>query len=744
MDRKATTTGEQGERRGPSSGDWTGRGTALLVAAAIAALGWALFAARGSLNPGWELLPFIGAVSLTARTVVARRRTSSADWVWTAGLAFALTAFLAFGAVEAALVTLVGTLAGALADRYAQSATGWVWHGFRSARTILGLVAGGAALGITAADPLTLPGDENLARFVPFLGVYLLVQAVAIGVSFRAGQPAASSRPPAWLVQRAWPPVVQALAWEFVSVLVAAALAVVIDTVGLRLDYWVACSIAFVLLYGINRLLDLNAQLRDRNADLRRAMTELRTLSAVGQVLNTTIDVDRLCLELGALLSRWSQADAIVIALIDPARTRVRIAYYAYSGVRQPERFEEMPELMVGPPSASGRGAAGQERERHPGDGIISQVLATRRSVFGTDTERFPLVRPDGTVLPAGRSGVRHFHSAVGVPMQVAGELIGAIALKSHQPGRFSDEQAALLGRIGTQAAMAIRNAEIVATERASNRAKQDFLLVVSHELRTPITSISGYAQLLARRMSRDARAETTGSRNRRAGDRPAADAGVESGTGDTAGRTGSSSRQVASRLEMVDVISAQSRHLARLVDDLVTLSGLGQGTMRFKMVEIDLAEVVSEAVEAARVGMDQPDTLRFDSPGRLFVMGDPRRLRDVFDNLIGNAIIYGPPGVSVDVWLQRRASAAEVRIMDHGKGIPMADQAHIFEPFFRGVGGEGEIKRGLGLGLSISREIVVAHGGTISVLSDVGAGATFIVRLHLVGAMAGDDDPST
>ena len=713
------------------------RAAELLVVAAVVALGWALVAARGAMNPGWDLLPFIGAVALTARTVGVRRRSSGADWVWTAGLAFALTAYLAFGAIEAALVMLSGGIAAAFVDRYAGATTNWFALGTRTARTILGLLAGGVISGTTVTDPLTLPGDDNLIRFIPFLVVYLLVQLVVIGISFQAGQPLISSRPPAWLMQRAWPPLFQALAWELVSVLAAAALAVVIDTVGLRLDYWVACLIAFVLLFGINRLLDLNAQLRDRNADLRRAMTELRTLSAVGQVLNATIDVDRLCLELAAQLNRWSQADAIVIALIDPARTRVRIAYHAYSGVRQPERFEEMPEVIVGPPAGTGRDVPGLERDRIAGDGIISQVLATRRAVVGPDTEHFPLIRPDGTRLPADRSGVRHFHSAVGVPLVVAGDLIGAIALKSHQPGQFNDDQVALLGRIGAQAAMAIRNAEIVASERASNRARQDFLAVVSHELRTPITSISGYAQLLARRLAREARTDVT----EQGTDRPDGGAEIEAAANRidvAADRTGSSSRRVASQMQMVDVISTQSRHLGRLVDDLVTLSGLGQGTMRFDMEEIDLTDVVLKAVEAARKTMDEPDTLRFVAGERFPVTGDLHRLREVFDNLIGNAVIYGPPGAPIDVWLGERGSAAEVRVTDHGKGIPMRAQARIFEPFFRGIEEEGEIKRGLGLGLSISREIVVAHGGTISVLSDVGAGATFIVRLQLAGAAAG------
>ncbi len=726
---------EHGEEpRGRSPDDWPWVSTGLLVVAAGVALGVALFASRSSLSLTWDLLPFVVAVALTSRLVVTRRRTERADWVWATGLAFALTVFLAFGAIEAALVVLGGTLAGALLDRYASQCRVWGMHGFRTARTVLGILAGGAVAGSAITDSLTRPGDDDLAHFIPFLGVYLLVQIVAIAVRHRTGPPPGGARSPVWLAQPAWSLLFQALAWEAIGVVAAAALAVVIDTVGLRLDYWVACLIAFALLFGVNRLLDLNAQLQERNAELRQAMTELRTLNAVGQVLNATFDVDRLCVELAAQLGRWSRADAIVIALIDPARTRVRIAYHAYGGVRQPERFEEMPEVLVGPPTSGMRHRA--ERERIPGDGIVSQVLASRRPVVGSDTERFPLVRPDGTALPPDRSGVRQFHSAVGVPLQVAGELIGVIALKTHRPDAFDEAQVALLGRIGNQAALAMRNAEIVAGERTSARARQDFLTVVSHELRTPITSISGYAQLLARRLAREARSEA----NRESDSRP--DPSAVGGSGSSGGRPVEQGGSATTHAEMVGIISQQSHHLGRLVDDLVTLSGLGRGNLRFEMRLLDLSEVVAEAVEAARLTLDQPASLILQPSEALMVNGERWRLREVFDNLIGNAIIYSPPGALVEIWLGERGAAAEVRITDHGRGIPMRVQAHLFEPFYRGADEEGELKRGLGLGLSISREIVTAHGGTISVLSDVGAGATFIVRLHL--AQGTDDSEPT
>ena len=627
----------------------------------------------------------------------------------------------------AALIVVGGGLVAALLDRYAGRArrTAQV---FRIARTVIGILVGGVVAGWLADSGLADPGDDHLLAYLPFLVAYLVVQGVLLAVLYRDGPPIWDVRAAIPLVRPGWLPLVGTLVWEFATLVVAAALALVIDTVGLRLDYWIAGIIAFVLLVGINRLLELNALLRERNTELAHAMSELRTLNAVGHVLNATIDPDRLRIELAAQLQRLTHADAIVIALVDPARTRVRIAYYAYGGLRQPERFEEMPEPVVRPPPGPADNRPPTDHDRVPGDGIVSQALATRRPVLRSDVETFALVRPDGTVLPAGRSAVRHFHSAVGIPLQVAGDLIGAIALKSHEPDVFDRSLVDLLAQIGNQAAMAMRNAEIIAAERASNRARQDFLTVVSHELRTPITSISGYSQLLSRRLKREATL---------APPRPEAVSGASGPTfraGAARDQSAAAAPPGSSHLQMVDIIAEQSRHLGRLVDDLVTLSGLGRGNMRFEMKPVELAAVIVAAVEAARLAVDDPDCLRLEVSGDPWVVGDQRRIREVADSLIGNAIAHVPSGTLIEVWVGERAGVAEIRVSDRGPGIPLDAQAHVFEPFFRAASGDGPMQPGLGLGLSIAREIVTAHGGTISVLSDVGSGATFIVRLQLAG----------
>jgi signal transduction histidine kinase len=703
---------------------------------AVALLVGAVVASRSSLQIGWDLVPFLVAFALASRAPLSRRRPLQEDWVRATALAFALVVFLAFGAVEAALLVVAGSFVVALLDWYSSGSRRRVAHVFRTASSVIGMLAGGIFAGLVTDASMTQAGDANLIGFVPFLLTYFGIQVVALGVLYWGEAPVWDVRSSGQLTRMGRSPLTRALAWEGAALLLAALLALIIDAVGLRLDYWVACILAFVVLVGISRLLELNSLLRERNGELAHAMSELRTLNDVGQVLSATIDPDRLCVELATQFRRLTRLDAIVIALVDPARTRVRIAYYDYAGIRQPERFEAMPEPAVGPPVAVGAMRVDGDRDPIPGDGIVSQVLATRRPVVGADIETFALVRPDGTTLPAERSGVRQFHSAVGIPLQVGGDLIGAIALKAHRSDAFDRSLIDLLSQIGNQAALAIRNAEVIASERASTRARQDFLTVVSHELRTPITSISGYSQLLTRRLSRDARDTAASTRVRPTDMEDSVRTGADPHRGVPNARTGSS------HLQIVEVISEQSRRLGRLVDDLVTLSGLGQGNMRFDMEAIGLAGVVAEAVEGARLSMDDSDCLRLEVASDPRIVGDHRRIREVFDNLIGNAITHGPAGTMIEVWVGERTGAAEVRISDRGKGIAMSAQAHVFEPFYRGDVEEGELQSGLGLGLSISREIVVAHGGTISVLSDEGAGATFIVRFQPTGPDGSDANP--
>lgn len=673
--------------------------TTILVAAASLVVVALRTSMTGASGVGWDIVPFVLAVALIARRESAVWQRGRVDWVRAASLSFILAAFLAFGPLAAAVVAVLGfglgaALRAARGPRRPGVRRPEFGRALRPARIVIGVLAGAWAASAAVGADLGRAGDDTLTGFAPFLATYLTVQlAIVLLVTLARAAPATAGTP-AWALP---PGLNRRVLRDVLATLTAAAIALVIDAVGLRLEQWIAALLALAVMLAIHRVLVLNVELAERNRTLARALSELRTLNAVGEVLTSTIEPDRLIEGVATQVGGISGADTVMIGLVDPARTRVRVAFHSYGGTRQPERFEVMPDRVA--PDGTPTGSS-------PGDGLLARVLATGQTVVGEDTETFPLDRPDGTPLPAGRSGVRHFPSAIGVPLIAAGELIGVMAIKSHRPDQFSPAVVHLLAQVAGQAALALRNAGIVASERAVNQARSDFLTTVSHELRTPITAISGYAQLLARRFARDGGADT--------------------------------GRESSSSAAMMDIILKQSRHLTRLVDDLVSLSSLGQGTTRFDMGPVDLSSILDEVLARAtgRSEGDQSVAPAVDAgiEAGIVVEGDREALREVIGGLIGNALTHGDGRGAVEVSLVRQGPMAELRVMDHGPGIPLAQQRDIFQPFFRGAGsGSGPAARpGLGLGLSIAREIVAAHGGSIGVISEAGRGATFIVRLPL------------
>jgi signal transduction histidine kinase len=152
-------------------------------------------------------------------------------------------------------------------------------------------------------------------------------------------------------------------------------------------------------------------------------------------------------------------------------------------------------------------------------------------------------------------------------------------------------------------------------------------------------------------------------------------------------------------------------------------------GTMKLNLAEVDLAamaaeirELYEDTAEAAGV------TLTVRVPDRLIVRADRDRLRQAWANLVDNAIKYTPHGGRVDVEALQQGSGIEVRVADTGVGIPEHDLPRIFDRLYRGD--QSRATRGLGLGLSLVRAYVEAHGGTVTVTSTPGSGATFTINL--------------
>ncbi len=227
---------------------------------------------------------------------------------------------------------------------------------------------------------------------------------------------------------------------------------------------------------------------------------------------------------------------------------------------------------------------------------------------------------------------------------------------------------------------------------RALDRLKDEFVALVSHELRTPLTSIIGYIQLL-----RDERA------------------------------TGLDTDHFA------EVIERNAERLLRLVGDLLFLSQMQSGRLALELRDTDLAGLAAEAVEEARPEAARKHvdlTLSATPVPRVTV--DPTRIAQLLGNLVSNAVKFTPEGGKVEVTLAADGGEAVLSVADTGIGIQAADRERVFERFFRTEAATQRVIPGSGLGLTISRAIVDAHQGTITVRSDGEHGSTFTVRLPL------------
>jgi heavy metal sensor kinase len=220
--------------------------------------------------------------------------------------------------------------------------------------------------------------------------------------------------------------------------------------------------------------------------------------------------------------------------------------------------------------------------------------------------------------------------------------------------------------------------------------SQQRFLGDVSHELRTPLTVIKGNIGLI-RRM----------------------------GTPDE---------------ESLSSIESEVDRLSRLVGDLLLVNQAESGMLPLNLDRVQLDEVILEVLQQMHVLAGERKNLVLGEIEHVQIKGDRDRIKQVFVNLVSNAIAYTPNGSTIDLEMRKMNGNVQVTISDNGPGISAQDLPHIFDRFYRG---EKSRKRnaagGSGLGLSIARYIVVKHGGTIEVVSEEGKGTTFIVQLPIL-----------
>lgn len=193
---------------------------------------------------------------------------------------------------------------------------------------------------------------------------------------------------------------------------------------------------------------------------------------------------------------------------------------------------------------------------------------------------------------------------------------------------------------------------------------------------------------------------------------------------------------------ENLAVVHEETLQLSRLVEDVRTLSLAEAGQLPLTMQRVDLADLVQGAV-AAFAPLAEADGITLTSANQrpAYVLGDPARLQQVLANLLSNALRYAPQGGSqppeVGLVLSSAYGQAVVTVHDNGPGLTAAQQAHVFDRFWRSDTARSREEGGSGLGLAIARSIIEAHGGEIAIASSAGAGTTFTIKLPLQEAPA-------
>ena len=306
-----------------------------------------------------------------------------------------------------------------------------------------------------------------------------------------------------------------------------------------------------------------------------------------------------------------------------------------------------------------------------------------------------PLEVPRGTKI----------ESLVILPLTARRRTIGALSLGLGPTGRtFDPDLLALASDLAGRAAVALDNILLYREMHDQDRRKNEFLAMLSHELRNPLAPITNAVHVLTSHPD---------------------DAGkVEWAKG---------------------VLQRQVAQLRRLVDDLLDVSRITHGKIELRLESIDVAEVMSVAVETVKPFIDaQHHSLTVRLPAQpMRLKGDFARLAQILANLLNNAAKYTEDGGRISLEAAREGDEAVIRVRDSGIGIPAGDLASIFEAF-RQLGSDPDrAQGGLGVGLTLVKRLVEMHGGRIEARSEGHAkGSEFVVRLPLVAEMSTEAGP--
>jgi signal transduction histidine kinase/CheY-like chemotaxis protein len=318
------------------------------------------------------------------------------------------------------------------------------------------------------------------------------------------------------------------------------------------------------------------------------------------------------------------------------------------------------------------------------GMGVVRSVDITKDPRYGHNSPH--------RGMPTGHLPVRSY---LAVPVKGrSGQVIGGLFFGHSEPGRFAEIHERLAVGIASWASVALENARMYAAAQEASRLKDDFLASLSHELRTPLNAILGYARMLR------------------------------------TGVLGPERHQKA-----IETIERNATSLTQIVEDVLDISRIVSGKIRLHVQPVEFPDIVRHAIDAVTPAADAKG-VRLETvldPHAAPLSGDPERLLQILWNLLSNAVKFTNRGGKVQVRLERVNSHVEVSVSDTGIGIDPEFLPHVFERFRQADAGIARERGGLGLGLSIAKQLTEMHGGSIEATSGgLGQGTTFRMKMPL------------
>jgi signal transduction histidine kinase len=407
---------------------------------------------------------------------------------------------------------------------------------------------------------------------------------------------------------------------------------------------------------------------------LKRQAQRLSRILELSQQLTSTLELEPLLQEIIRAAAELTETEAASILLYEEKAGK--LSFVAATGARS----EQLTRMMV------------------PIEGSVAgSIFKTGQPMLITQADQDP--RHYESI---GQAIGFHTRTLLGVPLSIKNYRIGVLeALNKHGDAPFTDDDTQVLSTLAAQAAIAIQNAQMVGALQQAykklgelDKLKSDFIAVASHELRTPLALVLGYATMLK---------------------------------DDTGGAA-------AEKLEMV-VQSAL--HLRGLIEDMVNLRHLETGQTAPQQSTFNLPELIwAVCADCDSLASAKGQTIVLQlPPTALTVSADRAQITIILNNLLTNAIKFTPDGGRISVQAEPRNDQVRVSVIDSGIGVPKVERDRIFERFYQVEPHLTRRHGGMGLGLSIAKELVELHGGRIWVESVEGKGSRFTFTLPLEGA---------